>query len=87
MWSSTAKLVRGSASTASVEGTLWRGKRDRDLESAQTPSEKRNLRAYLEKKAGLAFQGECAAQRRLPEAEADMDSKKLGTNKFGYCPP
>ena len=36
MWSSNRKLVRGNASITSVEGTLSRGKRDRDLESVQT---------------------------------------------------
>ena len=65
MWARTWKLVQGSASNASVEGILSRGKRDGDLESAQTLSERRNLHVYLEQKAELAVQGECAAQRRL----------------------
>ena len=39
----------------------------------QTLSERRNLFAYLEQKAELAVQGECAAQRRLCETEAEMD--------------
>ena len=56
-----------------VEGTLSRGKRDRDLESAQTLAGRRNLHVYLEQKAELAVQGECAAQRRLSGAEAEMD--------------
>ena len=64
--------MRGSASNASVEGFLPRGKRDRDLESVQTLSERRNLHVHLEQQAELAVQGECAAQRRLSEAEADM---------------
>ena len=34
MWSSTRKLVRGNESIASVAGSLSKGKRDRDLESA-----------------------------------------------------
>ena len=38
----------------------------------QTLSERRNLHVYLEQKAESAVQGECAAQRRLSEAEADM---------------
>ena len=74
MWSSTWKLVRGNASSASIDGTLSRGKRDRDLESVQTLSERRNLRVHLEQKAELAVQGESAAQRRLSEAESDMNS-------------
>ena len=56
-----------------LKGTLSRGKRGRDLESAQTLSEKRNLHVYLEHKAELAVQGESAAHRRLSEAEADMN--------------
>ena len=75
MWSRTWKLARGNASVASVEGTLSRGKRDRDLESMQTLSERRNLHVYLEQEAELAVQGESAAQRRLSEAEADMNMR------------
>ena len=48
MWSCTRKLLRGNESISSVEGTLSRGKRDRDLDSVQTLSEKRNLHVYLE---------------------------------------
>ena len=36
----TGKLVRGNESISSVEGALSRGKRDRDLESVQTLSER-----------------------------------------------
>ena len=71
MWSRTRKLVRGSASNASLEGR----KKDRDLESVQTLSEGQNLHVYLEQKAEMAVPGECAAQRRLSEAEADMDKR------------
>ena len=42
------------------------------LESAQTLSESRILHVYLEQKAELAGQGECAAQNRLSEAEAEV---------------
>ena len=65
--------MRGNASNASVEGTLSRGERDRDLESVQTLIKRRNLHVYLEQKAVLAVQRECAAQRRQSEAETDMD--------------
>ena len=75
MWYRTRPLVRGSASNASVEGMLLRGKRDRDLESAQTLSEKQNSHVYLKHKAKMAVRGECAAQRRLCAAEADMDMR------------
>ena len=52
----TRKLVRGNEAISSVEGTLSRGKGDRDLESVQTLFEMRNLHVYLEK-AELAVQG------------------------------
>ena len=57
--------MRGNESFSSVEGTLPRGRRDRDLESVQTLSERRILHVYLEQKAELAVQGECAAQKRF----------------------
>ena len=60
----TGKPVRGNAS---------RGKRDRDLECVQTLSERQILHVYLEQKAEMAVRGQCAAQRRLSEAEADME--------------
>ena len=65
--------MRDNVSSVSVEETFSKGKRDRDLESAQTLSERQNLHVYLEHRAELAFRGECAAQRRLFEAEADME--------------
>ena len=45
--------MRGSAPNASVEGTLSRGNRDRDLESAQTLSEREDSRVHLEQKAEM----------------------------------
>ena len=36
-------------------------------------SERKNLHEYLEKKAERALQGECTAQKRLSEAEVEMD--------------
>ena len=73
MLARTRKPVRGNVSNVSVEETLSKGKRDRDLESVQTLSERHILQVYLEQKAEMAVRGECAAQRRLSEAEADMD--------------
>ena len=64
MWSSTRKLVRGNESISSVEATLSRGKRDRDLESVQTLSERRSLHVCPEQRAELAVQEKCAAQKR-----------------------
>ena len=72
----TRKLVRGNESISSVEGTLSTGKRERDLESVQTLSERRNLHAYLAQKAGLAVQHKCAAQKRLCEAE-EIGNKEM----------
>ena len=46
--------MRGDVSNVSVEETFSRGKRDRDQESVQTVSERRNLHVYLEQKAELA---------------------------------
>ena len=61
--------MRGDESIASVEGTLSRRKRDRDLDSVQASSERRHLHDYLERKAESAVR----AQNRLSEAEADME--------------
>ena len=74
--------MRGVESFRSVE--KWKGKRDRDFESVQLSqqekekilSERRNLTGYLEKEAERAFQGTCAAQKRLSEAQAEMDRKE-----------
>ena len=63
--SSTGKLVRGNASNASVEGTLSKGRRDRALEGVQTLSERRNLHIYIEQKAELAVQRECAGSEKI----------------------
>ena len=61
--------------TSQFQGTLSRVTRNRDLESVQTLSERRNLHVYLEQKTDLAVRGECAAPRRLSEAEADLNLK------------
>ena len=71
--SSIRKLVRGSDSFASVEGTSTRGKRDRDFGSVQILSERRNLHAHLERKLNWLFRKRRAGQTRSTEAEAEMD--------------
>ena len=43
------------------------------MERVQTLSERRNPHVYLGQKAELAVQGECAAQKRFSEAQAEMD--------------
>ena len=72
MWSCTRKQVQGNESISSVERDFVERKRDRDSESVQTLSKSRNLHVYLEQKAELAVEGECAAQKKS-EAEAEMD--------------
>ena len=54
---------------------LCRNEKETDLESVQTLSERRHLHAHLEQKGELAVQGKCAAQKRLSEAESEMDMK------------
>ena len=66
--------------------TLSRGKRDPDLESVQTLSEWRNLHAYFEQKAELAVQGECVAQKRLSEAEAENGKKEIRNKEIMVLP-
>ena len=65
--------MRGSDSVASVEESVSREKRDRDLKSVRTPSRRQKLHHYLERKAESAARGENAAQKRPSEAEADME--------------
>ena len=67
--------MRGSASIASVDGTLSRGEKGRDLESVPTQSERQSIHVYLEQKADLADQGASAPHRNLSEAEADMNMR------------
>ena len=52
----------------------------------QTLPERRNLHDYLEQKAELAVQGECAAQRRFSEAEADMDIRNWEQRNSDIAP-
>ena len=47
--------------------------RDRVLNSVQTRSEMQNLHVYLKQKAESVVRGENAAQKRLSEAEVDME--------------
>ena len=42
----------------------------------RTLSERQDLHVYLGQKADLAVRQECAAQRRLSEAEADMETRE-----------
>ena len=58
---------------SSVEGNLSRGKRERSRSGKCANSVRKEIsHVYLEQKAELAVQGECAAQKRFSEAEAEM---------------
>ena len=71
------KLLRGDVShITSVEETCSkREKRSRSWKCANLVW-KEKLHVYLEQKADLAAREECAAQRRLSEAESDMEIRK-----------
>ena len=60
---------------------MSRRQRDRDLNSAKTLSDRRNLHQFLDWKAESAVQGEVEAQKRLSEAEADLEIRRWKQNK------
>ena len=76
---SNGQLPRNGYSN--VERCLLKGKRDRELgcvspsEQERFLSERQNLHNYFQREAQRALQGECVAQRRLSEAEVEMDRK------------
>ena len=70
------KLVRGNEFVADVEESVSRRKRDLDLNIVQTLLDRQNLHEFLERKAESARRGESAAQKRLPEAEADLEIRR-----------
>ena len=57
-FSSTRKLAQGNESVASVEGSVLREKRDRDLNSVRTLSDRQHFHDHLERKAELTVRGE-----------------------------
>ena len=68
------KLERGAGFVSTVEEEeMSRNKGDQDLNSAQTMSDGHSLYEILERKAECAAQGENSAQKRLSEAEADLE--------------
>ena len=81
LFSSIGKRVRGVESFSNVERSLSKGKRNRELESAQLSqmdkekilSEKKRLHEFFEKEAERALQGQFAAQTRFSEAQAEID--------------
>ena len=63
------KLVQGNEFVATVGESMLRGKRDHNLDSVSTMSDRQKLHDYLERKAESAVRGEIAAQKRLSEAK------------------
>ena len=76
LFSGAKKLVRGNEFVAGVEESVLRRKRERDLNSVQTLSDRQNLHRNQERKAGSAVRRESAAQKRLSEAEADLEIRR-----------
>ena len=68
--------MQGNEFVANVEESMLRGKRDHNLDSVSTMSDKQNLHEYLERKAESAVRGEIAAHKRLCEAEAGMEMRR-----------
>ena len=67
LFSSMVKPLRAVESPSNVERPLWKGKRNRALESVQLPQMKRDKilsehKSLHEKEAERAYQGEFAAQ-------------------------
>ena len=60
---------------SSLFGSVSKGKRDRDQNVVHTFRERQHLHKICERKAELAVRGEKLAQRRLHEAEADVEVK------------
>ena len=58
--------------------------RRREIASVvQTLKDKQNLHNFLERKAELAVRGEKLAQKRIYEAEADMEIRRLWRSEDG----
>ena len=49
------------------------------MERERILSQQRDIYVFLGKKADHAFQGECAAQTRLSEAQAELDRRAWRT--------
>ena len=67
-----------------LEKPLSEGKRHRELEGVQDSrmekerilSGQKSFHEFLEKEADQAFQGECAVQTKLSEAQSELDSRE-----------
>ena len=60
---------------SSLFGSVSKVKRDRDQHVVQTLRDKQNLHKILVRKTDLVVRGEELAQKRLYEAEADVEVK------------
>ena len=66
-------MVADHETVTGVQESVSREKRDRDLNVVQTLKDRQNLHKLLERKAELVVRREKSAQKRLSEAEADME--------------
>ena len=73
--SGTRKLEADHKTVVSVEESVSREKRHRDLNVVQTLRDRQNLHNIFERKAELAARGEKMAQQGLHEAVADVEVK------------
>ena len=67
--------LRDNSSVVSVEGSMLWGKRNKNDESA-TLIDRQNLHEFLERQAQTTVLGEQNSQRKLTEAESDMENKE-----------
>ena len=67
---------------SSLFESVSKAKRDRDQNVVQTLKDKRNLHKILERKAELAVRGEEWLSKRFFEAEADVQVKLWGKEKY-----
>ena len=74
--SSTRKPVQSDESLASVERKSSRRQVDQKLRGNPMSMERQSLHDYLGGKAEMAIRGKSAAQRRLPDAEADLEIRR-----------
>ena len=76
-FSSAWKVVRGNDSVASVEESVLRRKRDRDLNSVRTSSDRQHLHDYLERNAESAVRGENAAEKFSNSPSRDLSRTRI----------
>ena len=83
--SRTRKAVRGCVSNTSVQGTLSRGTRDRDLEREQTLSEKQNLHVYLEQKLDWLFEVNVQLRKYNLRLKCEQNTHSNSMYKCAQC--